>query len=545
MGKNRSANPRGLPKFTGMKKLLHVLKSEYFWLSLIILLGAFLRFWKIEEWQYFSYDQARDYLIIKRIILDHKLTLVGPTVLAPGVYLPPFYYYSLIPVLLISEFHLVGPDVYTAFLGTMSILIFFLLVKDLFGKKPALLSSLIFSLNPYLIHSSRHAWNPNTIYFFTLLFALSFERYLFDRKRNCLILASFCLSWAINLHYTALMLLPLLIFLWIKEFNQEKLSRQLLLSWFIFLFFISPIFLFELRHNFPNTKGILTFFRGQSNNMSFWRILRQRILKMLVDWIKMPLVFFSGLNQSDNLTISSPPISPFDKVSLLNDIHDWSVKLKLAFFPMVVALPFFGLSKILRSEKGRFIKVTFLFLGLGFMIRLFFPPNSFYFYHYTFLFPFSFLVVSLLFYILLENIKIRPRIAGTLIAVIFCFASWLPKKIIDEPRTEKYFLPSCEIMAKDFDTKVKTVIAANVNETTRWEHNGLEYRYFLEAIYRLPLSNWEKDDYEKADVLYLIDEGDLPEPLKLGGMEMEAFGPQKIEKVWRVETGQKIYKLTN
>jgi len=51
-------------------------------------------------------------------------------------------------------------------------------------------------------------------------------------------------------------------------------------------------------------------------------------------------------------------------------------------------------------------------------------------------------------------------------------------------------------------------------------------------------------DYQQARVLYLVDEGDLKEPLKLGGMEMEAFAPKKIDKVWQVGTGQKIYKMT-
>jgi len=91
-----------------------LLRYEWFWLSIVVFLGAFLRFWKIGEWQYFTYDQARDYLIVKKAVVDHKFTLVGPTVLAPGVYLPPFYYYSLIPFLLLFKFHLFGPDLYLA-----------------------------------------------------------------------------------------------------------------------------------------------------------------------------------------------------------------------------------------------------------------------------------------------------------------------------------------------------------------------------------------------------------------------------------------------
>ncbi|MBU2577794.1 hypothetical protein KKA69_03070 [Patescibacteria group bacterium] len=48
-----------------MEKIKEYLKKEWFWLGLILVIGAFLRLYKLEEWQYFSYDQARDYLIVR------------------------------------------------------------------------------------------------------------------------------------------------------------------------------------------------------------------------------------------------------------------------------------------------------------------------------------------------------------------------------------------------------------------------------------------------------------------------------------------------
>jgi len=519
-----------------------IFKFELFWLVIILAIGAFFRFWQIESGQHFTYDQARDYLIVKRIIIDHKFTLVGPTVLAPGVYLPPFYYYLLIPFLWLFKFHLLGPDIYTALLGTVSIAFFYLLAKDFFGIKPALLSTLFFSLNPYLIQASRHAWNPNTIYFFTLIFALSFERYLLRERRNYLILASLGLSWAISLHYTILVFIPLLFFLWLKEFKRKKFSKQFALSLFIFLFFIFPIFFFELRHNFPNTKGVLSFFQEQTSNISFWQTLGQRILRMVIDWIKMPLVLFSGLNQPENLTINPSHILLFDKVNLLRNTANLWFKMKLIFFFLVLALAFFCLGKLWRLGKEKPVKIILTFLMSGFIIRLFFPQNSFYFYHYTFLFPFPFLVLASLFKILLKNKKLWLKMSGILVAVIFSFLSFFPERIINEPKTEKYFLPVCEEISKNFSLE-KIAIAANLADRSRWDHNALEYRYFLEAFFKLPLGNWDVEDYKNADVLYLIDEGNLSEPLKLGGMEMESFGPKKIEKVWQVATGQKIYKL--
>jgi len=506
-------------------------KKELWLLTSIIIIGAFLRFWRLEERQYLTYDQSRDYIIIKRIIVDKKFTLVGPTVLAPGVYLPPFYYYSLAPFLYLFNFHLIGPDIYTAFLGIAAIIVFYFLVRDLFGLKTAIFSSLLFSLNPYLIQASRHAWNPNTIYFFTLLFAFSFERYFFKKSGKYLIVAAFSISWALNLHYTVLVFLPLLLFMFSKEFISKKFSKNLLLSLLVFFCLVSPIFIFELRHNFPNFRGIMGFALKQTNSsQGFFLIERGKV--MFFDYLKMPLTLISGLSQSKNLTINPSHILLFDKTSL-------QINAKI-FFAILIIIS--SLVLLFKGKEERRYQIIIAFLMFGFSIRLLFPQASFYFYHYTFLFPFIFLLISLLYfeYFKKYNNIIFPLIF-TLIVVILAL---YPQGIRNEIKTEKYFLTTCSIMAKATSPGEKIAVAANLKDLSRWDHNALEYRYFLEAFYRFPVAGWDVGDYKEANVLYLVDEGSLKEPLKLGGMEVEAFSPNKIEKIWKVDTGQTIYKMT-
>jgi len=506
------------------------LKNQWIWLVLVLVLASFLRFWNIEKWQFFSYDQARDFIIIERMFLDHKLTLVGPTVLAPGVSLPPFYYYSLAPFLYLFNFHLIGPDIYTAFLGIAAIAVFYFLVRDLFGSKAAIFSSLLFSLNPYLIQASRHAWNPNTIYFFTLLFALSFERYFFKKSGKYLILAAFSISWALNLHYTVLVFLPLLLFMFFMEFALKKISRNLLLSLLVFLCLISPIFIFELRHNFPNTRGIMGFALKQTNlSPGFLGVEKGKV--MFFDYLKMPLTLISGLNQSKNLTINPSHILLFDKTRLQMD-----TKIFMAILIFVSSLVL-----LFRGKKERRYQIIIAFLIFGFSIRLLFPPTSFYFYHYTFLFPFIFLLLSLNYfeYFKKHNNIFFPIVFTFILAIIALY----PAGFRNETKTEEFFLTACSIITKNSFSGEKVAVAANLKDLSRWDHNALEYRYFLEAFYRLPVSGWDADDYKEANVLYLVDEGDLKNPLKLGGMEVEAFLPKKIEKSWKVDTGQTIYKM--
>lgn len=520
-----------------MTKLQKVLTSEWFWLGLILTAGVFLRFWQLQNWQFFTYDQARDYLIIKRLILDHKLTLVGPTVLAPGVYLPPFYYYSLVPFLYLFNYHLLGPDVYTALLGISAIFFFYLLVKDLFGYKTALLSTGLFSLNPYLIHASRHAWNPNTIYFFTILFAFSFLRYLFKGNSNYLQLAAFSISWALNLHYTVIVFIPLLWYLFFLELKSKKISRQFVFSLLIFVFFISPIFVFELRHNFPNLKGVLSFVANSNNQTKTSFFMVERLPVMLGDLVKMPITLLTGLDQSLNLTVNPSHIVLYNETKFLSNYG-------VLFFARAIIGLFFVCLACFFAFRGigrRGYKLVLTFLVFGFLLRIVFPLKSFYFYHYTFLFPFVFLLISILFD-QLAGIK-NGYLYSILLLSVVTFLSLYPGGLKNEIKTEKFFLPACRIVANDYSAN-RISVTSNLKDPARWDHNALEYRYFLETVYHLNLGNWEAIDYKNSDILYLIDEGDLTDPLKMGGMEIEAFYPRKIVQKWITEDGKKIYKMT-
>ena len=78
------------PKKKSLISIIKANKLEFIFLCLITALAIFLRFYRINELHFFTYDQARDDLIVKRILVDHQWTLLGPQSSMPGVYLPLF-----------------------------------------------------------------------------------------------------------------------------------------------------------------------------------------------------------------------------------------------------------------------------------------------------------------------------------------------------------------------------------------------------------------------------------------------------------------------
>ncbi len=516
--------------------LAKIFKSQWFWLSLIIILSTILRFWNISSFQHLSYDESRDYIILKRILVDHKFTLVGPTVsIAPGFYLPPFYYYSLLPFIKLSGFHINGPDIYTAILGVFSVIFFYFLSRDLFGVFPALISSLLFSANPYLVQTSRHAWNPNTLFLYSILFFFSVERYIFKKQRKYFILAGFSLGWAIGLHLTAVVFLPIFIYLIFLEIKTKKINKYTILGIGFFLIIFSPLLFFDLKHDFPISKAAISYVKGSEDTRVNGQ-MGERVKEMIIDLYKMPIILLSGTFQKENMTVRPSNITNFSILSVLTFKKGLEgTKMILTLYLWLITL----FSLIFSKEKK--FKIILVFLLFGLLIRICFPVNLFYFYYYLSVFPIVFLILA--FAIKKSEKKVLIRIPIVISALFLLISSYLPWGIYQDPKTEKYFLSVSKIIANDSVNRDKVSIASNVADKSRWEHNGLEYRYFAEALYNLKARNWEASDYRDADVLYFIDEGDVKEPLKFGGMEVEAFRPTKIEKTWKVETGQTIYKM--
>ena len=55
----------------------------------ILLLGAYMRLHQIEGYMTFLGDEGRDVLVVKRMIVDGKFTLLGPTASVGGFFLGP------------------------------------------------------------------------------------------------------------------------------------------------------------------------------------------------------------------------------------------------------------------------------------------------------------------------------------------------------------------------------------------------------------------------------------------------------------------------
>ena len=134
----------------------------------IILIAAFLRLYHIRQFVIFLGDEGRDALVVKNIVFDGKLTLLGPTASVGGFYLGPVYYYFMIPWMLMFGMDPVGPAVMIAFMGITTVGLLYFLLRRWYNFFSAAIAAFFYAIAPGVVNFSRSSWNPNPLPLFSL-----------------------------------------------------------------------------------------------------------------------------------------------------------------------------------------------------------------------------------------------------------------------------------------------------------------------------------------------------------------------------------------
>jgi len=222
---------------------------------LILIVATFLRFYRLEELITFGGDQGIDLLVIKRMIVEHKWTLLGPKTSVLPIYNGPIYYYMLLPLLYFTKLNPISVSYFMIFLWLGAIFLVYYLGKEFWSERAGTLAAFFFSIWPISVEYSRVSFNSFPTPFFASLFLYGLWSFLKKENYLGIILMGLCSGIMMQLHYFNFFLILLsLIFLLIKRKIGWKKLTVFTLS---FLVSFSPIVLFELRHQFFNTKNLL------------------------------------------------------------------------------------------------------------------------------------------------------------------------------------------------------------------------------------------------------------------------------------------------
>lgn len=240
--------------------------------ALLIAAAAWLRLYNLPNSLQFQGDEGRDALIVSRIFTQGDLVFIGPVTSVGNMYLGPLYYYFMVPWLWLTYPSPLGPVYAVAVLGIITVILMYVLGRELIGERPALIATAFYSFCAVVIQYTRFSWNPNPAPLVSLIMIWCTYR---AWKRNPWYWAgvALCFSILIQLHYLTLLSaagagLIWLWGIWEQRSDAKKLRKLALitgLSALIVLVSFTPLILFDFKHNWLNLKALQSLFTKEDS----------------------------------------------------------------------------------------------------------------------------------------------------------------------------------------------------------------------------------------------------------------------------------------
>lgn len=488
-------------------------KREFLILAAILLVAGFCRLYKIDRYMTFLGDEGRDVIVVRRLLTQGHPPLIGPGTSIGNMYLGPLYYYMMAVPLLLANFSPVGPAIQIALLGVATVWFVWYVGRLWFGKTAGLIAAGLYAIAPTVIVYSRSSWNPNIMPFFSLLTMFSIWKVWKEHKYNWLVVTGISYAAVLQSHYLGLLLAPSMLIFYILTVRNLKLTgkwktegrkflRKSLFGLLVFAGLMSPLFFFDIRHNWINVKAIYTFFTVRQETVS------------IKPWNSIPLIptIFNQINAS-LIGAKSNIAGVFASIIIL---------------AAIIAI-------LYKSTPSYWLLISWLGFGLiGFGLY----KQNIYDHYFGFLSAVPFLLIGSFLSTILSDGKVL-KLLGIIILGYFIYINLIqnPLKFSPNYQIQRSVDVSKKIISEDGGKPFDFAVVAERNY-----EDG--YTYFLELYGARVLKADTRDPKTIADQLFVVCEMgekkcDVTHSPKA---EVAHFGMSRIDKQWTID-GVIIYKL--
>jgi 4-amino-4-deoxy-L-arabinose transferase-like glycosyltransferase len=487
-------------------------RKEFIALLIILMVGAFLRLYRISEYMTFLGDEGRDAIVVRRLLVNFDPILVGPGTSIGNMYLGPLYYYMMAPALLLANFSPVGPSIQIAILGVITIFLVWFIAREWFGKFAGFIASALYAVSPTVIIFSRHSWNPNIMPFFALLVIYSVWRIWQKGEFRWFWVLAIAFAFVLQSHYLGLVLGPLIAIFWFFSFLKARKAKKVkplvklsVLSAIIFLILMSPLVIFDARHGWRNFEAMKIFFTQRQTTVS------------ARPWAALPKLW-ANISQITTRLIAAR-----------NEV--WGVIVAL-----VLILGSVGL--LLKSKTKASLSLIFVWLGLA-LLGLGIYKQHIYDHYYGFFFAAPFLLIGATGEYLISQKYIGKMLVliGFILLLVFNLLN-SPIKGPPNRQLQRTQEVAQKIQKEAGEEKFNLAVIAERNYEDA-------YQYFLER-WGTKVIDIDPLDFERtiANQLFVVCE--MPpekcDPTHNAKAEIANFGWSKVEKEWSV-AGVTLFKL--
>ncbi len=271
-------------------------KIELSLLALVLVVATLLRLPLVLQGFFaFTYDQGRDMLAVKDIVSNHKISLTCPTTGLPGIFYGPWWYYSLVPLFIISAGDPVKISVAFAFLGILTVLfVYFITKKIITSKLITLFIAYLSAVSSAFLIASNQVWNPSLVVPLMLLYVFILSK-LLTRPTNVLyFIFGLIIAFIFDFQAAFGLMLTLATVISCLFFRKSFHLKFFILLALAFLIVLSPRVIFDLRHDFLITKALTTWISNPSVYQEKLTILQRSINRLDLFYLNFAQTFAAG-----------------------------------------------------------------------------------------------------------------------------------------------------------------------------------------------------------------------------------------------------------
>lgn len=235
------------------------------YLVIIILTGAYLRLYNLEQRTGFDADQEELAFKAKELLSGDPV-LLGPKTSVGGFSIAPAFTYLWAIFSLILKGRPVSGAYLSVFLGILTIVFFYFVGKEVFDKRTGIFLAGVSALSFNLITWDQNPWAPSLFYFSQII--LIYGAYMSTKKEWGIVFVALGVALGINSHFAIFISFLGIIAYWVFHRPIIKNKRFALYTFgIIFLSYLPPL-LYDLKNGFVNLKRLLGVFVGTPEGVS-------------------------------------------------------------------------------------------------------------------------------------------------------------------------------------------------------------------------------------------------------------------------------------
>ena len=255
---------------TGLRERAARVPVEAIVLLALVLLAAVTRLPGLDERGRWDADQGHDMLVLRALVTDGQLPLLGPPTSIGTFHHGAVYYYLLAPAAGASGADPVAVTGWIALFGIAAVAATWWLARLAGGPLAAVLAGLLAAVSPAGIDESTFIWNPNLV---PVAAALAFGGVLRARqtgRNRWWLLAATGAMVTMQCHVLGVVVLPPIVLAWLVEVRRRRSAGGSVRSFLwtgaaagaILAAGYIPLAIHELQTGFTETRAILDYLGG-------------------------------------------------------------------------------------------------------------------------------------------------------------------------------------------------------------------------------------------------------------------------------------------